>query len=261
MASLATELILHASPLLKFPYYKSQRGDTQGITPLEVTQTDPNTLISCAALLHTWFDHILSLPAAEFCHLTGIGWSHLVTSIIIGLRLSFPIPSAKCPNWDHAKARQKLDFHRFLTRFAAIGGTNSQLSDPAPPSCSHIRTTTTGTDVLSASKIVVDVVRHKYEKRLAALETAEEASMQSAPPLPGLDQSVYKCPMLDGSLGQYVQEWDETLIDTSGFTGQALEVVEMDTHPEAWGYSDDLWTRLTMGWTQDEFYPMDLDIT
>ncbi|CAN8100193.1 unnamed protein product [Discula destructiva] len=259
MASLVTEMVLYGSPLLKFPYEKVERRDK----PSTMANADAGRLTSCVHLLRTWFDLILSLPISEYSHFTRLVWSHIVVSIVMGLRLSFPIPSG-CPGWDHAAARRTLHFGGFLARFSAIGGSDSQ-SNLAPASSRK----STGTDVLSASKVVIDVVRRKYEKRLAAWEQVE-AMQPPHPLLSSMDKGMFQCPMLDGSLDQYIQDWDGTLLDTTTFTASALGVLDTGMESEAgsrpgqqaWGsHYHDLWATMTMGWTQDEFPPMDFDGT
>lgn len=250
MTTLVTEIVLYGSPLLKFPYERAQKREQSA----PIAYADPNRLLSCAHLLRTWYDYILSLPASEFSHFPGAIWGHFVASVILGLRLSFPIPSG-CPDWDHGAARRILDFGGFLAAFGAAEGSASGVD----AATAHGRKNTS-TDVLSASKVVVDMVRHKYEKRLAALEMAEASQGPPHPLLPGTDKSMSKCPMLDGSLDQYIQDWDERFLDTTGFGTPIQGGSGWDTGSgDATGTNSqtltfhDLWATMTMGWSQDGF--------
>lgn len=194
------------------------------------------------------------MPASEFSHFPGAVWGQLVVSIIMGLRLSFPMPIG-CPGWDHAAARRVLNLGDFLARFSDAEGRldNGNL---VPASCRR----STGTDVLCASKVVVDMVRRKYETRLAALEMVNTMHSPQLG-LQGLDKSTKGCPMLDGSLDQYISDWDERFFDPTAFVSpvQGMPGVEA-------GYSEavsgtgphlspfhDLWATMTVSWSQDGY--------
>lgn len=267
MATLVTEIVLYGSPLLQYPYEKAQRRDQSSPT----AQADPNRLLSCASLLRTWYDSLLALPASEFAHFPGATWGHIVASIILGLRLSFPIPNG-CPGWDHGAARQILDFGTFVAQFsgaAAVDGSDGA-ADLAPASSSGSRKGSTATDVLSASKVVIGMVRRKYDQRLAALERAEAPQPPPHPMLPPgtEDKSMYKCPMLDGSMDQYIQDWDARIFDPTGYVDPTQGAFGWETGSEgatATGAQPlvfhDLWATMTMGWSQDGSDNMDFGNT
>lgn len=138
----------------------------------------------------------------------------------MAIRLSFSLP--ECPDWDAAWARSELQFDDFLTRICE--------GDDLTP-------VNTRVDVASASRVVLRVVQTKYNRRVAALDTPAQTT-------PGNMQG---CPMIDGSLDQYLPVWD------AGFT----------THPSPGipsrapdGSSQtmfhDLWATMTMSWAADE---------
>ncbi|ROW16402.1 hypothetical protein VPNG_02789 [Cytospora leucostoma] len=160
MASMFTDIILYGYPLLKFPQYTSRK---RGQTP-SATYADPSRLLSCAYGLKPWYEYIASLPPSEFANFASTDWTRFIVTVILGLRLSFPIPN-ECPGWDHAAARRILDLGSFLRNFSGDDGGSSET--PAPSSNNR-----SGTDVLSASRVVLGVVQRKYEKRLAAVERA-----------------------------------------------------------------------------------------
>lgn len=249
-ATLFAEIVLLGYSLLKFPYSHGNKRPRS----LSESYADPSRLLSCVNVLSVWYRHIAALPTSEFAHFTSVGWGAFVVAIIVGLRLSFPMPS-ECPGWDHAAARRTLDLGPFLEAFsdaeAAAGGTGRS------------------TDVLAASKVVVGVVRHKYERRLAALQRsaeAEAAAMSHA----DADKSLHKCPMFDGSLNEYLQSWDDTFRTTTGLAGQSVVASGVDAGAGSWNgtWSEspgaqpvvfhDLWATMTMGWTRDGI-PNDVD--
>jgi hypothetical protein len=95
-----------------------------------------------------------------------------------------------CPEWDAAAARRELRFGEYLARMCRVGGededtaaaadaegaSNSNSSaNPPPPRNKSM-------DVLSASKVVLTVVRKKFARRVAKLEPADPPPI--APPQP-----------------------------------------------------------------------------
>lgn len=224
--------------------------------------------MKCATLLRTWYDYILSLPTSEFSYLPGAIWAHLVASIILGLRLSFPLPSTYLVpgGWDHATARRIMDFGGFLTHFTEEQGCDDLAVNLAPAlTC---KKTTTSTDILSASKVVINMVKQKYEKRLEALEMAEAAHPGQLDGLDDRRSMMNKCPMLDGSLDQYIQDWDERFFDP--MTGLFDPAQDVSSALNETGASEgmsgsgsqplvyhDLWATMTMGWSQDGFGSVD----
>lgn len=126
-------------------------------------------------------------------------------------------------------------------------------------------TTTTTTDILSASKVVINMVKQKFDKRLAALEMAE-ASHTGLEDLMDARRTMNKCPMLDGSLDQYIQDWDQRLFDP--VTSNSMLAQDVSPVWEETGLGEantsgtgsqplvyhDLWATMTMGWSQDGRY-------
>lgn len=138
---------------------------------------------------------------------------------ILGLRLSLPLPA--CPGWDDAFAREQLQFGAFLEGFTRGDGRETTGFMPSGVA-------TTGMNVLAASRIVFDVVRQKYEGRLAKIgktELAQESALDvPSQPQPETSSTAEDltiaapaamtlggCPMLDGSLDSYIPMWDQDL--------------------------------------------------
>lgn len=250
-ADLFSDIVLQGYVLLKFPYYNPRKQNQSSQDPL----ADPNRLWSCAKALRTWYDYISALPDAEFANFTATDWGHFVGATILGLRLSFPLPN-DCPSWDHAAAREVVDLGSFLDRFTHDGSGTANLTPASSKSNSS-------TDVLSASKVVLGVVKRKYDKRLAALEKA--ALAQPPHPMPaGADSELHKCPMFDGSLDPFIETWDDTFLDPSSLLNASLIDPAMGAVPGAGSSNNtqpvvyhDLWATMTMGWSQDSLANMD----
>lgn len=252
IAARFTDIFLQGYALLKFPYYSSQK-QTQ---PSQDSLVDPKRLWSCAKALRTWYDYIFAFPTSEFANFTATDWGHFVAAIILGLRLSFPLPR-DCPSWDHAAAREVVDLGSFLERFTHDGSGTANLTPASSKSSSS-------TDVLSASKVVLAVVKSKYDKRLAALE--KSALVHPPHPVPAdADAGLRKCPMFDGSLDPFIETWDDTFLDPSSILNASLIDPVMGAVPGAGSSSDtqqpvvyhDLWATMTMGWSQDSLANMD----
>jgi hypothetical protein len=253
IANLFTEIFLHGYTLLRFPYYNTPKQ----AQPSQEALVEPSRLWSCAKALRTWYDYLLSIPTSQFTDFSAIDWGHFVGMIVLGLRLSFALPR-ECPSWDHAAAREVVSFGSFLEKFTHDDCDTAILTPASSKSNS-------GTDVLSASKVVLGVVKRKYEKRLAALEKA--ALMQPPHPVPtDVDAGLRKCPMFDGSLDPFIETWDDTFLDPSSLLNASLMGPGLTGVPGAGSSSDpqpmiyhDLWATMTMGWSQDNLANMESD--
>lgn len=255
MANMFTDIGLYGYPLLKYPKYNAQK---QGQMSPE-TPADPNRLLVCTNRLREWYDYIASLPVSEFANFASTDWARFIVTVILGLRLSFPIPN-ECPGWDHGAARSILDLGSWLREFSEADDNGETLA----PSSSN---TNSNADVLSASRIVLGVVTRKYEKRLAALERA--AAMEPPHPMPpDAEKGLHRCPMFDGSLDPYIQMWDGSFQDPTAFaslpqmpsasgTGPLIGNQPISaTEPQPMMFHD-LWATMTMGWSQEGFEDID----
>lgn len=250
MANWATEILLYGQPLLKFPSQRPNRAQ-----PGAHAHMEPARLVRCAHVLRSWFDYVLTVPRSGFTCFTAIEWSYFVITIILGLKLSFPLPH-DCPSWDHASARAILDMGSFFEKFTSVGGGGSDVGDDdkhqLPASTAAMLSsssaaaaaegrTPSSTDVLSASKVVVGIVQRRYDRRVAALNAVAAAADQG-----GSVASVRNCPMFDGSMDAYLETWDDVFVDTVDdfATTPAASVVMPQT-----GFHD-VWATMTMGWGQ-----------
>ncbi|POR36871.1 Uncharacterized protein TPAR_02937 [Tolypocladium paradoxum] len=208
------DFYLDGGPLLKLP-----RATIA--LPLGNASLPPisSKLYDCTVKLKKLFDRFLTLEEAAFFCFTLNDWARLILSVILALRLSFPTP--ECPEFDAAWARSHLRFDQFLSRMC-------QETDLTPASKK--------VDVLSASRVVMGVVKDKYQRRLRALEASQAAT-------PGKSHG---CPMLDGSLEQYYPLWDAAF-GPMAMPQPSVGSSETTSKP----VFHDLWATMTMGWANE----------
>ncbi|KAF6827604.1 zn 2cys6 transcription factor [Colletotrichum musicola] len=217
IANRFTEIFLLAGPVFLIRS-TSKAGDSDLGPPLPASRLE-----RCLTLLRSFFDFILSLEKPAFVEFTSIDWGRFIQAVILAIRISFPMPL--CPEWDHARAREQLQFDQYLARLSA----NAEDLTPA----------TKGMDVLAASKVVLAVIKRKYHGRVASVET----------PVNKLPRSIRGCPMFDGSLDQYFPTWDQNL-SRSGPHGLAPSVPSgASTTVNGQPVYHDLWATMTMNWT------------
>ncbi|EAQ89619.1 hypothetical protein CHGG_06238 [Chaetomium globosum CBS 148.51] len=209
---------------------------------------------------------VLGLAPREFNAFIGVEWGALILSIILGFRMSFPL--LVCPEWDDGAARGVVRFEEYITRFCRLGegagGEVRAIPPPAVPGVGVVPGAAAGQaksmDVLSASRIVLDMVKRKFMRRLVKLEgtrkrqqeeeekqgqeallaAAAAAAAAAAPhPIsvpttsgstsgrvgrgaPVHDSATSGCPMMDGSLEPYYPYWDETFNNGLAATSSAF---------------------------------------
>lgn len=237
IAVLFTRVFLSGAPLLKLPSVKLPPPDGSSSF-----RADPARLRSVIPALHALYEYFLSLEPAELNSFIGIEWGSLILSVILGFRMSFPL--AVCPEWDDKAAREAVRFGEYLDRLCSMGGdaAAAAAATAAAPVAAEGRPDSSGNhsgkgmDVLTASKIVLEMVKKKFMKRVAKLEQHDlqqqqqqflqhqqqqmESLLTAHPPLPipiptgtattSHDPALSGCPMMDGSLDPYYPYWDET---------------------------------------------------
>ncbi|KAK4219005.1 hypothetical protein QBC37DRAFT_166103 [Rhypophila decipiens] len=191
-------IFLSGAPLLQLP--SSKEGPLDRSTYFKA---DPNRLMAVIPILQESFDYYLTLSALEINSFTGVHWSNFILGIILGFRMSFPVPV--CPEWDDSAARPLLRFGEYIDRFCGHwGGEGTKNCDEIQASLNatlgtgtpHSGSSTTGPnmkntpnlDILSASKVVLGEVRKKFLKRLAKHDRPPQQLQQQQqsqqPPLP-----------------------------------------------------------------------------
>ncbi|UNI24309.1 hypothetical protein JDV02_010064 [Purpureocillium takamizusanense] len=213
LQTMLISVYLDAGTLLRQPQGTHSSPPVSGPLPPSASKLQDAT-----CKLKVFLDQISSLEDHAFLSFTLNDWTRLIVAIVIALRLSLPIP--RCPEFDSSWGRSQLQLGDFLARMSREEGLT--------PASKKV-------DVLSASRVVMRVVRGKYERRVrAALEG-------SAAP------TGHGCPMLDGSLEQYFPIWD------AGFAPMGMpppggSVGGMVAQP----VFHDLWATMTMGWANDD---------
>ncbi|KAK3298581.1 uncharacterized protein B0H64DRAFT_371048 [Chaetomium fimeti] len=261
LAVLFTRVFLSGAPLLKLPSVKLGPA----LDGTAAFRADPARLIAVVPALHALYDFLLGLAPRDFNAFIGVEWGALILAIILGFRMSFPL--LVCPEWDDRAARGLVRFEEYIGRFCRLGGGEdggevvAAMAVPAPaaaaapaappaaagPGPGAAAGQAKSMDVLSASRIVLDMVRRKFMRRLVKLERQRREQEQqeqqqqqeqqkqqqqveallaaAAPPHPvpapasgraggavpvQHDSATNGCPMMDGSLEPYYPYWDET---------------------------------------------------
>ena len=251
LAILFTRVFLSGAPLLKLPSVKI----APALDGTAAFRADPARLMAVVPALHAMYDFLLGLAPREFNAFIGMEWGALILSIILGFRMSFPL--LVCPEWDDRAARQVVRFEEYITRFCRLGeagggggGEAGAIPPPAPvPVPGAAAGKAQSMDVLSASRIVLDMVKRKFMRRLVKLEgtrkrqqqeekqqeqveallaaaaaaphplpvplpvpagSASSAGGRAGREVPVHDSATSGCPMMDGSLEPYYPYWDET---------------------------------------------------
>lgn len=198
----------------------------------------PSRLAASVSSLRSLLDHFSEAEnATTFSSFTAADWGRLTLCVVLAMRLSFRVP--ECPQFNHIPARHELRLGDFLDRMC--GDTD------LAPSTKHV-------DVFSATRVVLKVLKLKYDRRLElalATEAAEPTAEQDSN-IPRLPLSA-GCPMLDGSLEQFFPIWDPSLPDTN------IPSLQMPPPPMSGPSSSatrpvfhDLWATMTMGWANEE---------
>jgi hypothetical protein len=266
LALLFTKNFVPAAPLLKLPMPKTKRAADASSSPYT---PDAARLATVVPDVRAFFDWVLTLPASELNSFSGTEWARFILMVILAFRLSFPVPD--CPAWDHAWAREEIGFGTYLERFERMGFEDGGSDGD--------HAAATAMDVLNAGKVVLAVVRKKWEKRAGRMRVMQqkrkgvdvEGQQQQdrqlgfeagMPPLDMvgdgmdpmlLDKSMQGCPMMDGSLESYYPLWDESF-SSSGLGAMSVDVPgagEMGGAPPlpASEYVD-IWESMTAGWAQ-----------
>ncbi|KAM5346945.1 hypothetical protein ACJ41O_009950 [Fusarium nematophilum] len=190
----------------------------------------------CATNLRSLFEYLQNLGQTVFVSFTSVDWTKFVLAVILAVRLSFPV--SQVPGWDDAWARAELGFDAFM---------ESMCDGP------ELTPASTRVDVFSAGRVVLRVVKAKYDKRIAMLTTPLQttgtvAAAAAAAAGGGAKGPGHQgCPMFDRSMEQYISAWDTGFDMSSVMPPQSLDGQQPVFH--------DLWATMTMGWAND--VPMD----
>lgn len=182
-------------------------------SPIPATDT---RVAACAPLLGLFFSELSSLDTSVYSLFSAPEWGRLVLAIVMAVRLSLP---GTASSLDHRQARADIHLADFLEHMCR----ESHSSAPPPGAM----------DTLSASRVVMRIVGDKFEHRVRAAD-AKDQSQASGP----------GCPMLDGSLDDFLPIWDAdpSTMATAAAAGTHTTSGQPVFH--------DLWATMTMGWAQ-----------
>ncbi|PQK15144.1 hypothetical protein BB8028_0005g06580 [Beauveria bassiana] len=197
-------------------------GMPTAIPPQPITSCSTNPfqlssvrLTACVGYVAQFLALIRSLPSTELACFSNGDWGRLVLAVVVSMRVSFPLPhdpTARCecgccpgPGLDSAWVRDQLKFAEFL----------NFMTKEAP---TDLATAAKRADIVSASKVVLAVVKEKYERRLELLQQKQRQQEQQQQPHQQQEQQQQqqqqvllprsRCPMVDGSLEAYFPFWD-----------------------------------------------------
>ncbi|KAI0534065.1 hypothetical protein GGR58DRAFT_484257 [Xylaria digitata] len=271
LASHVTEAMMIAPPLFRLPR-KSNPKDS-------VETSAPDRLLHTAHKVRAVFEHIASLMPHEFSGFCGADYGRFIIAVVLAYRLSFPILGI-CHDYDVAQGRRILDLGGILQKLVGVPNEEVQEGDVKGKDGNKGGAATVAkprkSDAASALKIVLRSVKVKFEEKTAAFEAMSAAAIceEWAP-------RDYRstCPMLNGSLDQYIPLWagqqgagshvtsqtsssdvtTDALSSDLGFNNSEAQFVgpmgqmglgvgSLEDKPLIY---HDLWTSMTMGWPGD----------
>lgn len=200
---------LSGGGLLKSPRPKQPLHD--------LPRTSSSKLHLCLKSLKLFLDYILTLPPTALNSFTSVDWVKYILAVILTIRISFDIP--ECPDWDANWARLQLRFDKFL--------------DQICQTCTDLTPSSKKTDVLSATRIIMAIVKEKYDRRMIFVGNPEQP----------LSSTIQGCPILDASFEQYFPLWDDTFGTTKSMPSKSSGGRPV---------FHDLWATMTMGWSNTE---------
>jgi hypothetical protein len=231
----------------------------------ELSRMDPSKLNAATATLQAFYEQFITVPTSAMLGFSGNDWAHLIVAIILGYRLSLPI--AECRSYDSTQARRTLQFGSFIDKLCDEPEIEAGGITPSPG---------LQTNNCRAFKVILRTLKIKFDKKAAtadakarakAPEEQEEASRREA----------HGCPVLDGSLDDYIASWDGTgslsipashhpSLTMEGSFSYATSQTGTSSDPsfdpmvamDGANVGDkplvfhDLWSTMTMGWTEGE---------
>lgn len=276
LALLFARIYIHAAPILPPPALKraAQRASQQG-----AHRPDADRLAGAIPTIKTLFELILSLDKEEMNSFDGTEWVRFIKTIIIAVKMSFPLEA--CEGWRDGWARREIGLGDYLERLTSTAEEGNARTGKERERNAEI-------DVVSASKVVLKMVKKKFVKRTARMDRREEERERQEqlqqqqhsgvfapaefPVVDGgcphvelglgnipMDRSMQGCPMIDGSMDSYLTLWDESFVFPAGQSAFFSDMAginpgsgEVDIPLEA-GFSlqdthNDLWQSLNMTW-------------
>ncbi|KAI1755692.1 hypothetical protein F4782DRAFT_486558 [Xylaria castorea] len=270
LLSQLTEAFALATPIFRIPRkWPKDRAETVA----------PDRLLHAAHKARAVFDHVTSLAPKELGGLSGADYGRFIVAVIITYRLSFPMMGI-CRGYDVAQGRRILDLGEMLRRLIGTPSDEAQEDGDSKGKGGQkegaaVARKPRGSDAVSALRVVLQSVKLKFEEKSAAFEAMSTAA--TAEDLTARDFGSI-CPMLNGSMDQYIPLWSGQQsagsYATSQTSGSALMTdtlsggAGIDSSAPFFGpigqmglatgpFEDktlmyhDLWATMTMGWAGD----------
>ncbi|KAI0118356.1 hypothetical protein GGR51DRAFT_499284 [Nemania sp. FL0031] len=284
LQSLLTEAFFFAPALLRMPRKFGAKDFAETVAP--------DRLLQAAHKVRAIFDRIASQPARDFGGLSGPDYGRFIIAVILAYRLSFPMLGI-CRDYNVAQGRRVLDLAEVLRKLiempdeddvpgleresgkskAGNGSGNGNAGGAGTPTKKPRKS-----DAVSALRVVLGSVKRKFEEKSAAFEAMSAAAGEEWGP----KDLKSTCPMLNGSLDQYIPLWSGQQSEGSDAVSKTMSQatssgVMMDALSSVLGvdpgtpfagpmgqmglgmgmgpFEDkplmyhDLWATMTMGWT------------
>lgn len=181
-------------------------------------------------------DYVATFDQSTFASLTTHDWCRIILTIIISMRVSFPM--ADYPQFDYVQARVRLQLSDFLGRVC-----DDAMDIPPAPSSAKV-------DIQSATRVVLRIVKRKYDERVAEEEAKRLEGME-----PAFDDVRISCPVLDGSVDQVLPAWDAWTtpmpMDMPEYVGESGLMTPQSRSTGQEPVFHDIWATMTMGWARD----------
>ncbi|KAI5464219.1 hypothetical protein BGZ63DRAFT_481573 [Mariannaea sp. PMI_226] len=207
----------------------------------------------CLDELKSLFHFLTNLDASAYAAFCCNDWTKFILITILGVRLSFPIPDL--PSWDDAWARSELRLDDFLAHMCEGA---------------ELTSVDTRVDAFSASRVVMRVVKTKYDRRISSHRKVEEAAAAAAAAAMVTatataattpSRSTQGCPMFDNNMEPYIAAWDNAGLNGADALQSIMPTATRDQQDSQQPVFHDLWATMTQGWANTEFEeepPMDM---
>jgi hypothetical protein len=249
----ATPFIKACTPNIRRPQHPATSSSASASTTVQST---PSQIIAAMPHLLDLFKYLSAMPRPTLNSLTGAHWCLIIVSIVLLFRISFAAPEG-CREWDPTVHAPGVDFEAVLDGLARLGANEEERADgrdkPTAEQGARVRKET---DVVAASRVVMEVLLRRYREKKLRLEQEKAQSALNAAALAPSSQTttatewhydsfdasqmpsvaynaffkhaaadspaIGGCPMLDRSMRQTIREWSgEPYI--SGSMGSQLE--------------------------------------
>ncbi|KAL7965361.1 hypothetical protein HDV63DRAFT_387455 [Trichoderma sp. SZMC 28014] len=189
-------------------------------------------LKSCIAEVRTMLELISDLDQSAFAAFSCNDWMKVVITVIVAFRLSFPL--SELPAWDDAWARSELHFDQFLTNICE--GYD-------------LITVNTRVDTVSACRVVLRVVKDKYDRRVALhIRTNTAAAVAEPVAESPWSSGTRGCPMTDRKMEPYISAWDSLSAVDNAISSSIHQTEDKENEQHT---LHDLWATMTMDWAQN----------